>query len=202
MEKPIQYMFKIILIGDSGVGKTSLMTRYTDMSFIKSPLSTIGVDFKIRTIDVDDTRVKLQIWDTAGQERFRAMVSNYYRGAHGIFIVFDMTCRASFEHLGEWIAELQKKDAWNTGEVIILGNKIDEKEGVCVGEDEIAEFLDRYKISKASFVPVSAKDDVGVNSGFYNMTKQLIARFGAEGAKASVAKKPMLGRGGSRRSCC
>lgn len=202
MEKTIQYTFKIILIGDSDVGKTSLMTRYTDQTFVPSTLSTIGVDFKIKTIDVDGSRVKLQIWDTAGQERFRAMVSNYYRGAHGIFIVFDMLKKSSFEHLSEWIGELKKKDAWGKAEVIIVGNKVDNETAIDVTEDEIKAFLEKNEIQRSSFVLASAKDNIGVEDAFLEMTKRLMSRFGADTLKSSSASKPLLNSGITRKRCC
>ena len=119
------YMFRLVMIGDSGVGKTSLYEGY---SYEQYPpphvVSNIGVDFYVRTITLEGKRVKLQIWDTAGQERFRSMLSSYYRGASGILLVYDVTYEDSFQSVGMWLDGI-KKSAPENVQVIILGNKTD-----------------------------------------------------------------------------
>lgn len=126
IETEVKYLFKIILIGNSGVGKTSLMKGYTDETYSFSQASTIGVDFKIKTLELDGEKIKLQIWDTAAQERFRVIISNFYRGAHGIIIVFDMCDRDSTANLTDWIGDVKKHTNKNV-EIIILGNKVDDE---------------------------------------------------------------------------
>merc|ERR1711966_349389 len=98
MKPDYDYLFKLLLIGDSGVGKSCLLLRFADDKWTDSYISTIGVDFKIRTIELDGKTIKLQIWDTAGQERFRTISSTYYRGAHGIIVVYDITDNESFNN--------------------------------------------------------------------------------------------------------
>lgn len=202
MEQPYQYIFKIILIGDSGVGKTSLMNRYTDNTYEQGNASTIGVDFKIKTVVVDGNKIKLQIWDTAGQERFRAIVSHYYRGANGIFIVFDMLNRDSFTHLKDWIDELDKKDALRTAEIRILGNKIDDTSNICVKKEEINQFLSSHNIPTSNFCEVSAKTDMQVEKSFVEMARRLVERCGAPNARQNT--KPMLKTRDAKgmRRCC
>ncbi len=97
---------QLVLIGDTGVGKSALVLRFADNTFTDSYISTIGVDFRFRTVKVDDKVVKLQIWDTAGQERFRTITSAYYRGADGIITVYDITSKASFSHVNDWLSEV------------------------------------------------------------------------------------------------
>lgn len=201
MDRNYQYIFKIILIGDSGVGKTSLMTRFTDKCYEESSLTTIGVDFKIKTIDIDGAKVKLQIWDTAGQEKFRAIVSNYYRGAQGILLVFDMLNRKSFTSLSDWLGELEKKGALNTADIMILGNKIDSKEQIDVFDEEIQSFLSRNNIPESCFIKVSAKDDVGVEESFMKMAKRLVEKDNVS-FKGNKKSKIILKNTNMSNRCC
>ena len=108
-DKDISATFKLLLIGDSGTGKSSILLRFTDDTWLHPDevSATIGVDFKVKVVEVEDKRYKLTIWDTAGQERFRTLTSSYYRGAQGVVLVYDVSNRASFEHLQLWFAELE-----------------------------------------------------------------------------------------------
>ena len=124
-EDSLYAVYKIVLIGDSGVGKTNIVSRYTDDTFELETKSTIGVEFRTRTIHFDKKTIKLQIWDTAGQERYRAITSAYYRGALGIILAFDLTNNQSFQHLSNWLEEVYK-NIDNTI-IIIIGNKSDMK---------------------------------------------------------------------------
>merc|ERR1719369_136578 len=100
------YSFKILLVGDSGVGKSCLLLRYTDDTYSESYTSTIGLDFMMKTVEVDGKTCKLQIWDTAGQERFKTTTASFYRGAHGIIIVYDVTNNETFENIRQWLIEI------------------------------------------------------------------------------------------------
>ncbi|XP_034042254.1 ras-related protein Rab-33B isoform X1 [Thalassophryne amazonica] len=122
-------IFKIIVIGDSNVGKTCLTYRFCGGTFLKNPEATIGVDFRERTLELDGERIKLQIWDTAGQERFRkSMVEHYYRSVHAVIFVYDMTSLASFRSIPEWIEECSRHSVGSLVPRILVGNKCDLRE--------------------------------------------------------------------------
>uniref|UniRef100_A0A8C6PJH6 RAB35, member RAS onco family n=1 Tax=Nothobranchius furzeri TaxID=105023 RepID=A0A8C6PJH6_NOTFU len=108
MARDYDYLFKLLIIGDSGVGKSSLLLRFADNTFSGSYITTIGVDFKIRTVELNGEKVKLQIWDTAGQERFRTITSTYYRGTHGVIVVYDVTSAESFVNVKRWLHEINQ----------------------------------------------------------------------------------------------
>lgn len=118
------YLVKLLLIGDSGVGKSCLLLRFSDDSFTPSFITTIGIDFKIRTIELDGKRIKLQIWDTAGQERFRTITTAYYRGAMGILLVYDVTDEKSFANIRNWIRNIEQHASDNVNKMLV-GNKCD-----------------------------------------------------------------------------
>ncbi|XP_036295658.1 ras-related protein Rab-8B isoform X2 [Pipistrellus kuhlii] len=124
MAKTYDYLFKLLLIGDSGVGKTCLLFRFSEDAFNTTFISTIGIDFKIRTIELDGKKIKLQIWDTAGQERFRTITTAYYRGAMGIMLVYDITNEKSFDNIKNWIRNIEEHASLDV-ERMILGNKCD-----------------------------------------------------------------------------
>lgn len=121
MEPRYDYLFKLLLIGDPGVGKTSLLLQFGDGTYSENH---IGIDFKLRTIKQDSKIIKLQIWNTAGQERFRTITSSYYRGARGLFVVYDVTNQLSFNNLNEWFDEIDKHVSKDVIKILI-GNKMD-----------------------------------------------------------------------------
>lgn len=130
-------MFKITLIGDASVGKSSLLLRYIDNVFEESYICTVGVDFKLKTMRVDGEIVKLQIWDTAGQERFKPITHCYFRGSHGSIVVMDITNRESFENVAVWVEDFRENNAVDCGRnIVIVGNKLDEQESRVVSYEE------------------------------------------------------------------
>jgi len=123
-KKAYDLLFKLLLIGDSGVGKTCVLFRYADDTFNTTFISTIGIDFKIKTIELEGKRIKLQIWDTAGQERFHTITTSYYRGAMGIILVYDITSQKSFDNITKWLQNIEMH-ASSDVERLLIGNKSD-----------------------------------------------------------------------------
>eukprot|EP00049_Salpingoeca_infusionum_P000833 m.42669 g.42669 ORF g.42669 m.42669 type:complete len:1316 (+) comp10724_c1_seq1:102-4049(+) len=165
------YLFKLLLIGDSGCGKSSILQRFADEQFQSAYISTIGVDFKIRQIEVDGKRVKLQIWDTAGQERFRSITSSYYRGAHGIFICYNVTDANSFQNATKWLQEISKYAAEDVA-VALLGAYADLTDQTAVEEKVAQEFADEQGIAQFR---VSAKTGLNIDESFMYLTKQVMS---------------------------
>ncbi|KAJ1739820.1 ras GTPase [Coemansia sp. RSA 989] len=179
------YLFKLLLIGDSGVGKSCLLLRFADDTYTESYISTIGVDFKIRTIELDGKVVKLQIWDTAGQERFRTITSSYYRGAHGIIVVYDVTDSETFSNVKQWLQEIDRYASEGVNKLLV-GNKSDLEDKRAVDFTEAQEFAKDLNIS---FLETSAKDSTNVENAFLTMAKQIKDRMGASNVQQPQQQK-------------
>ncbi|KAH1257723.1 Ras-related protein RABD2a [Glycine max] len=191
----------LLLIGDSGVGKSCLLLRFADDSYIESYISTIGVDFKIRTVEQDGKTIKLQIWDTAGQERFRTITSSYYRGAHGIIIVYDVTDEDSFNNVKQWLSEIDRYASDNVNKLLV-GNKSDLTANRVVSYDTAKEFADQIGIP---FMETSAKDATNVEDAFMAMSAAIKNRMASQ-PSANNARPPTVQiRGqpvGQKSGCC
>jgi len=181
-------VFKLVLIGDSGVGKSCLLLRFADDTYTESHISTIGVDFKIRTIQLDGKTIKLQIWDTAGQERFRTITSSYYRGAHGIIVVYDTTDGETFEHVKTWLHEIDRYASENVNKLLV-GNKSDLTSKRAVETEAAKEFADSVHIP---FLETSAKNATNVEDAFMTMAGEIKKRMASaptmsEGNKSKIS---------------
>ncbi|KAL7964834.1 small GTP-binding protein [Trichoderma sp. SZMC 28014] len=188
MNPEYDYLFKLLLIGDSGVGKSCLLLRFADDTYTESYISTIGVDFKIRTIELDGKTVKLQI------ERFRTITSSYYRGAHGICVVYDVTDMDSFNNVKQWLQEIDRYATEGVNKLLV-GNKSD--------MSDKKEFADSLGIP---FLETSAKNASNVEQAFLTMARQIKERMGtttANNTKPSVHVGQGQGVGNSSsNSCC
>ncbi|EQC36174.1 rab family, other [Saprolegnia diclina VS20] len=185
------HLFKLLLVGDAGVGKSSMLLRFTEDTFDDHLQSTIGVDFKVKMMQVDGKRIKMTIWDTAGQERFRTLTSSYYRGAQGVILVYDVARKETFENLGTWLQEVEVYSPSNGRDVVklLVGNKIDKERVVSRQEGEA------WARSKGMlFVESSAKTKIGIQQVFNEVVQKILDNPAllANTAPRSRAKKVNL----------
>ncbi|PKU79279.1 ras-related protein RIC2 [Dendrobium catenatum] len=190
-EDDYDYLFKLVLIGDSGVGKSNLLSRFTRNEFNLESKSTIGVEFATKSLNVDGKIIKAQIWDTAGQERYRAITSAYYRGAVGALLVFDVTRRATFENIERWLRELREHTDPNIV-VMLVGNKSDLRHLVAVSTDDGKALAERESLF---FMETSALESTNVENAFsevltqiYRIVSRRAVEAGEDGASAIPSK--------------
>ena len=217
---PYDLQIKLLMIGDSAVGKTSLLLRYANDTFSSTFITTIGIDFKIKTINLDGKRVKLQIWDTAGQEQFRTITRSYFRGAQGIVLVYDITDRGTFNSVRSWMAQIAdhadaqartrgapRRDAGpgprrappSQVNRILVANKCDYESARQVSADEGRRLAEEYNVR---FLETSAKNDVNVAETFTTIAREVTARIPTEGGKQARGQKLKSGGSGGKAGCC
>ncbi|XP_061570789.1 ras-related protein Rab-19-like [Cololabis saira] len=169
------FLFKIILIGDSNVGKTSVVQNFKSGVFSEKQQNTIGVDFTVRTVDIEGKKVKIQVWDTAGQERFRTITQSYYRSAHGALIAYDITRSSTFNSVNHWIKEVELYGAANVV-LVLIGNKCDLEQSRQVEFDEACSLAKERGILAA--LETSAKVSQNVEEAFMMMARELLSHNG------------------------
>ncbi|CAJ2675928.1 unnamed protein product [Trifolium pratense] len=187
MDEECDYLFKAVLIGDSGVGKTNMLSRFSKDEFRLDSKPTIGVEFAYRNIRVKDKLIKAQIWDTAGQERFRAITSSYYRGALGALLVYDITRRSSYKSVGRWLGELREFGGEDMV-VILVGNKCDLGESREVEEEEAKEFAETEGLF---FMETSALKNLNVEQVFLQMITKILEITNQRSLEAKMDEKPI-----------
>ncbi|KAI0496950.1 hypothetical protein KFK09_023276 [Dendrobium nobile] len=191
-EDDYDYLFKLVLIGDSGVGKSNLLSRFTRNEFNLESKSTIGVEFATKSLNVDGKIIKAQIWDTAGQERYRAITSAYYRGAVGALLVFDVTRRATFENIERWLRELREHTDPNIV-VMLVGNKSDLRHLVAVSTDDGKALAERESLF---FMETSALESTNVENAFSEVLTQIyriVSRRAVEAGEDAASAIPSKG---------
>ena len=173
------HMVKVLTIGDGAVGKTNLILRFTENEFKMEYGMTIGVDFKTKILKIDDFRLKMNIWDTAGQERFKVIVESYYKGADGIFLLYAIDNRESFEHVKEWLSQIQAKTRATGTVIFLIGSKCDLEAERAVTKEEGKNLAEELGVQH--FAETSSKEDIGVNEIFQEMGRQLKGVYDAPG---------------------
>ena len=179
------YLFKVLLIGDSSVGKTSVLLRYVDDKFNAEFQTTIGVDFKVSSFMMNGKNLKLQLWDTAGQDRFKTIVASYYRGAHGILLVYDITNQTSFQNIQRWFDESQNYLQKSVPKLLI-GNKLDLAAQRTVRVEDARALADRLGVD---YVETSAKNSTNVKSAFETLTRNIMNSVSGGAGSTSTASK-------------
>ena len=195
-KKHKELLYKILLLGDSSVGKTCFLMRYADNTFQEIHMSTIGLDYKLKNVQLDDGKiVKVQIWDTAGQDRFRSITKNYYKGAHGIILIYDVTSRKTFENVKNWVEQIEEEVSDKVN-IILVGNKIDDEKNRKVTTEEGKQMADSCKLE---FFETSAKSGVGIDSTFNELVKKTVETYSKiEGKGEKLNSK----KSGTKKGCC
>lgn len=207
-DEEYDYLFKVVLIGDSGVGKSNLLSRFTRNEFCLESKSTIGVEFATRTLQVEGRTVKAQIWDTAGQERYRAITSAYYRGALGALLVYDVTKPTTFENVSRWLKELRDHADANIV-IMLIGNKTDLKHLRAVATEDAQGYAEREGLS---FIETSALEAINVEKAFQTILSEIYriiskkSLSSEEPAPANIKEGKTIVVGGSdantKKPCC
>ena len=163
-----KYIIKILTLGDTLVGKSSIVLRFSDNRFDDNHLATIGIDYKTKYIKVKDASVKVLLWDTAGQEKFRNIARQYYKGANGVLLIYDVCDRKTYERIGFWMDELKQNNEIEQLYIILVGNKIDLEEKRVVTREEAEKYAEDNNIN---YLEVSAKTGEGILDLFNEVTK-------------------------------
>ncbi|CAI5440662.1 unnamed protein product [Caenorhabditis angaria] len=188
-DQNFDYMFKLLIIGNSSVGKTSFLFRYCDDSFTSAFVSTVGIDFKVKTVFRGDKRVKLQIWDTAGQERYRTITTAYYRGAMGFILMYDITNEESFNSVQDWCTQI-KTYSWENAQVVLVGNKCDMDSERVVSMDRGRQLASQLGLE---FFETSAKENINVKAVFEKLVEIICDKM-AESLDKDNAQQPPKGQ--------
>lgn len=194
-----QAPFKLLLIGDSSVGKSSILLRFCDNTFQEGTVNLTSVDFKTKTILVDNKPVQLQVWDTAGQERFRTITSSFYRGAHGIIVVYDITDQGTFNNVKLWMQEIQRYASAGVCKMLV-GNKTDLDDRRVVGTSTAKEYADGLSIP---FLETSAKTGAEIEKAFQKLTDEVLRQQagGWNSSSANVIRTDYRNPNPQRRRC-
>ena len=203
-EQEAQIVLKLLLLGDSSVGKTSILLKYISNKFDDSSISTVGVDYMDKIIDYNKFKIKLQIWDTSGEEKFRTITKNFYRNADGLLVVFDLTKKESYDHIRSWINEAKENN--DKLKTILIGNKLDLKDERMVTIDVAKQFAEKNNLK---YIETSAKDGTNINESFQAIidllfdgksSEEILHEFTKQDSSLSVVDDSMEVK--KKKACC
>mmetsp|Transcript_14512 Transcript_14512/g.34515 ORF Transcript_14512/g.34515 Transcript_14512/m.34515 type:complete len:207 (-) Transcript_14512:346-966(-) len=201
--KPTATNIKLLTIGDSAVGKTCLISQFARDSFNPNFITTIGIDYKIKEVEIDGSKYKLLIWDTAGQERFRTITTSYFRGCQGILLVYDITQHKTFDNVRNWMDQINTVNDGENVCKILLGNKCDMTEEREVMTEDAKKLAAEFKIS---FMETSAKDNINVKDAFLTITKDVVKVLqlggGAQNSRRAKGQKLEQPAKKKKSGCC
>ena len=196
MSDESNYVFKVLLLGDSTVGKTCFLMRFTENTFQEIHMSTIGLDYRFKKMPLDDRKeATVQIWDTAGQDRFRAITKNYYKGAHGIILIYDVTNQKSFDNVKNWVSQI-RENASEKAIIYIVGNKIDDSQHRVVSKEQGEGISNEFQLK---FFEASAKEDINIAPTFQALVKDIYQIMGNENGEGGGKLKKNAGK---KKICC
>ena len=194
--KEVEFVFKILLLGDSEVGKSCFLMRYSDNVFVENYITTIGLDYKLKNVKLDSGKtIKVQLWDTAGQDKYRTIAKNYFKGSHGILLLYDITKQSSFDNIREWVRDI-KEEVNEKAILFLIGNKIDMEDQRKIPKEKGVELAEEFKIP---FFEASAKSGENVDEVFkalYNKICEIYGDLERERGTKLIKKRKIKGR------CC
>ena len=192
-------VYKVLLLGDTTVGKTCFLMKYTDKTFQDVHISTIGLDYRLKSMVLKSGKnIKLQIWDTAGQDRFRAITKNYYKGANGIILIYDVTNPKTYDNVKNWVTQIREEASPNVV-VYLCGNKIDMKEDRKVNEEEGKKMAEEFGFP---FNETSAREGIKINETFEDLVERIDSVYSKLDINVNKTKKNKLYKGKPKSSCC
>ena len=192
-------VYKVLLLGDTTVGKTCFLTKYTDKTFQEGHISTIGLDYRLKSMVLKSGKnIKLQIWDTAGQDRFRAITKNYYKGANGIILIYDVTSQKTFDNVKNWVTQI-REEASKDVIVYLCGNKIDKKEFRVINNEDGVKMAQEFGFP---FHETSAKEGININETFEDLVEKIDSVYSKLDIKIKKTKKNKIFNANNRNNCC
>ena len=192
-------VYKVLLLGDSIVGKTCILMRFTEGTFPEIHMSTVGLDYRVKQMTLENGQsAKVCIWDTAGQERFRAITKNYYKGAHGIMLIYDVTRQETFDNVRNWLTQVTE-NASDNATIFLIGNKCDDVDGRQISTEEGKKVASDYGIT---FIETSAKKDINISSTFEELVKEIYQKVGNLEPKQVQITTQIGGDDKKERHCC